>query len=62
MKHFKISWEELQHLKAVFLLARDLVVISVDSCGKLEHVLYLPKGQRPQAKYFGGNPVGELCM
>lgn len=60
MKNFKTGWEELQHLKAVFLPARDLVVISVNSCGKLEDVAYVPKGQRPQAKYVGGNPMGGI--
>lgn len=60
MKHFKIGWEGLHHLKAVFLPTRDLVVISVNSCDKLENVAYIPKGQRPQAKYFGGNLVGGI--
>lgn len=60
MKHFKVSREELQHLKAVSLPARDSLVISVNSCGKLQDVLCVLKGQTPQAKHLGAKPVGGI--
>lgn len=45
-------------LKAVSPPARDSVVISVNSCGKLQDVVCVLKGQRPQAKHLGAKPLG----
>lgn len=57
MKHFKVSWEELLHLKAVSLPARDSTVISVNSYGKLQGLVCVLKGERTHTKYLGEKPV-----
>lgn len=48
MKYFEVSWGELQHLKAVSMPASYSVVISMNSCGKLQDTVYILKAQRPQ--------------
>lgn len=60
MMLFKVSWEELRHLKAASLPARDSVVVSRKPCGKLQDIVCVLKGQKPQAKHLGAKPVGGI--
>lgn len=60
MMLFKVSWKELGHVKAAFLPARDSVVISRSSCDKLQDVMCVLKGQKPQAKHLRAKPVGGI--
>lgn len=60
MMFFKVSWEELWRLKAASLPAGDSVVFSRNTCGKLQDVVYVLKGQKPQAKHLGAKPVGGI--
>lgn len=60
MMLFKVSWEELQCLKAASLPARDSVVVSRKTCGKLQDVVYVLKRQKPQAKHLRVKPVGGI--